>query len=355
MKQYFSSEILNILIQTAVIIGLLTGVYIVYRYIYLWAGKRVIKTSGSVDDYILKLFRAPLLLFIFWFLLSILIRISYIDFSFYPVLLKINNLLLIFALSWLSSRFVSFVAYYLQLRYEPDGDKNLKARKNLTQIKVFKAIAVTIITIIAIGAGLMTFEQARKVGISVLTSAGIIGIVVGFAAQKSLGMILAGIQLAITQPIRIDDIVIVEGEFGRIEEIQLTYVVVQIWDERRMVLPVTWFLEKPFQNLTRSDTSSIGTIFLYVDYGFPVDSLRKLLPEILKDNKNWDGRLSGIEVTNSTERYKEVRIVLSSSDTGKNWDLRTHVREKMIDYINTNYPGSFSRIRVTQMKEETTA
>ncbi len=346
MKQYLSNEILNILLQTAIIIGLLTGVYINYRYIYKWAGRRVLRTRGSLDDYILIQFRDPLLLFIFWFLLNILIRIIYINLSFYPFLLKIINLLLIFSLSWLSTRFVAVVAYYLQSRFEPGEDNNLKARKNITQVKVFRAIAVTIITIIAIGAGLMTFEQARKVGISVLTSAGILGIVVGFAAQKSLGMILAGIQLAITQPIRIDDIVIVEGEFGRIEEIQLTYVVVQIWDERRMVLPVTWFLDKPFQNLTRTDTGSTGTIFLYVDYGFPVDSLRKLLPEILKDNKNWDGRISGIDVTDTTDRYKEVRIVLSSSDSGKNWDLRTYVREKLIDFINTNYPGSFSKIRI---------
>ena len=149
------------------------------------------------------------------------------------------------------------------------------ARKSLTQIKVFKAIANSIVVIIALSASLMTFEQARTIGVSLLTSAGVVGIIVGFAAQKSIGMILAGIQIAITQPIRLDDVVIVEGEWGRIEEITLTYVVVKIWDERRMILPVSYFLEKPFQNWTRTGANITGTIFLYVDYSFPVENIRK--------------------------------------------------------------------------------
>jgi len=182
--------------------------------------------------------------------------------------------------------------------------------------------------------------------VSLLTSAGVIGIIVGFAAQKSIGMILSGIQLAITQPIRIDDVVIVEEEWGRIEEITLTYVVVKIWDERRLVLPVTWFLEKPFQNWTRTGAFITGTVFLYVDYNFPVDSIRKVMPELLKGNADWDGRTVNVQVTNATERYKEIRVLLSSADASKNWDLRTAVREKLIDFINENYPDSFAKIRI---------
>lgn len=352
MKQYFSNGPINIIVQTAILLGVLAVVFIIYRFIFTLAARKALKTESTFDDHMVKLFRAPLILLIFWFLLNIFIRLYYADLSFYNVLLRANNLLLIFVLAWLSSRFISALAYYVEMRYDPGGHDSFKARKSLTQVKVFRAIAVTIISIIAIGAALMTFEQARKVGISVLTSAGIMGLIVGFAAQKSLGMILAGIQLAITQPIRLDDIVIVEGEFGRIEEIQLTYVVVQIWDERRMILPVTWFLDKPFQNLTRSSTSSTGTILLYVDYGFPVESLRETLPGMLSDNKNWDGRISSIQVTNATERHKEVRIVLSSQDSGKNWDLRTDIREKMINFINKNYPGSFPRIRIEEQKTE---
>jgi small-conductance mechanosensitive channel len=193
---------------------------------------------------------------------------------------------------------------------------------------------------------LLTFDAARTIGLSLLTSAGVLGIIVGFAAQKSIGMILAGIQIAITQPIRLDDVVIVEGEWGRIEEITLTYVVVKIWDERRLILPVNWFLEKPFQNWTRSNAAITGTIFLFVDYNFPVESIRTALPDILNGNSDWDGRTINVQVTNSTERYKEVRVLLSSTDASKNWDLRTTVREKLIDFINENYPDSFAKIRI---------
>jgi hypothetical protein len=159
-------------------------------------------------------------------------------------------------------------------------------------------------------------------------------------------MILAGIQIAITQPIRLDDVVIVEGEWGRIEEIALTYVVVKIWDERRMILPVSYFLEKPFQNWTRTGADIMGTIFLYVDYSFPVENIREVLPGMLDGNANWDGRVLNVQVTNATERYKEVRVLLSSSNASKNWDLRTNIREKLIDYINLNYPEAFAKIRI---------
>ena len=159
-------------------------------------------------------------------------------------------------------------------------------------------------------------------------------------------MIFAGIQLAITQPIRINDVVIVEGEFGRIEEIELTYVVLKVWDERRMIIPVTWFLDKPFQNLTRSDSATTGTIYLFVDYDFPVERIREVLPSMLKDNRNWDGRTASTEVTNTSETYKEVRILLSSADPSKNWDLRTSIREKLIDFINASFPDTFARIRI---------
>lgn len=136
------------------------------------------------------------------------------------------------------------------------------------------------------------------------------------------------------------------GEWGRIEEITLTFVVVKIWDERRLVLPVTWFLEKPFQNWTRTGADITGSIFLYVDYGFPVDSIRKALPDMLKESPDWDGRLWNVQVTKSTEQFKEIRILLSSADASKNWDLRTAIREKLIDFINTNYPDTFAKIRV---------
>jgi small-conductance mechanosensitive channel len=335
-----------IIIQTILLLGLFVLIHFIYRYAFRWLIKKAADTSTELDDHIVRLLRDSLLWFIYWFLLNISARIIYAGFSFLDIVLQMNNLLLIFALTWLTVQFINAIAFYLQTRFDITRNQNVRVRKSLTQIKVFKAIIISIIIIVAIGAGLMTFESARRIGISILTSAGILGLIAGFAAQKSLGMIFAGIQLALTQPIRLDDLVIVEGEFGRVEEIELTYVVVEIWDERRMIVPVTWFLEKPFQNLTRTTTSATGTIFLFVDYAFPVEKLREVLPSMLRGNPNWDGRTANIQVTDVTENYKEVRILLSSANNSRNWDLRTMVREKLIDYINANFPDTFARIRI---------
>jgi small-conductance mechanosensitive channel len=185
MNHYFSSEKLNLMIQTAFLIAVLVLLYIIYRYIFAWAGRKALKTEGTLDDHMVKLFRGPVLWIMLWFVLNIFVQLFYSKVSFYPILLKINNLLLIFSLALVSSRFVSAGAYYLQMRYDLGSADKFRARKSLTQVKVFKAIAVTVIVIIAIGAALMTFEQARRVGISVLTSAGIMGIIVGFALKKA--------------------------------------------------------------------------------------------------------------------------------------------------------------------------
>ena len=346
MNQYINNETTRVAIATVSFIGVLVVIFFIYRFIFIRVRRKVLLTPGKIDDFMLEIFKVPALWLFYWILLKIFTHIFLKDLPFFPALVHIDTLLLIFSISWISIQFIKAGAFYLQNRLDIETTDNLNARKSLTQIRVFKGIANSIIVIISIAIGLMTFEQVRSIGVSLLTSAGIIGIIVGFAAQKSIGMILAGIQLAITQPIRLDDVVIVEGEWGRIEEISLTMVVVKIWDERRLILPVTWFLEKPFQNWTRSSSNITGTVFLYVDYDFPVDELRRIIPEMLKDNSLWDKRTWNVQVTNTTERYKEIRILLSSSDASRNWNLRTEIREKLIDYINLNYPGSFSRIRI---------
>ncbi len=302
----------NSIIGTFVLFGIICLVlFILVVYIFKRFKRYVRKTPSILDDFILDLFRVPVLWFLFWVLFKIFSIISLGGFSFSGYISHINNLLLVVSVAWILIKLVKASSYYLQGKLDIGATDNLNARKALTQIKVFKGIANSIIIIIAIAAGLLTFEQARIIGLSLLTSAGVIGIIVGFAAQKSIGMILAGIQLAITQPIRLDDVVIVEGEWGRIEEITLTFVVVKIWDERRLVLPVTWFLEKPFQNWTRTRADITGSIFLYVDYSFPVESIRKALPDMLKEFSDWDGRLWNVQVTKTTEQYKEIRILLS--------------------------------------------
>jgi small-conductance mechanosensitive channel len=210
---------------------------------------------------------------------------------------------------------------------------------------VLKKIAITIIALFAIASMLMVFQSVRQLGTAMIASAGVAGIVIGFAAQKSLGTLLAGFQIAMTQPIRIDDVVIVEGEWGRIEEITLTYVVVSIWDLRRLVVPITYFIEKPFQNWTRTSADILGTVTLQVDYVVPVDAVRQEFTRILQGSPNWDQKVNVLQVTDAKERTIELRALASSSDASKSWDLRCEVREKLIAFIQKNYPESLPRVR----------
>lgn len=350
MNQYMSNDTVRIILATAFFIGILILIFFIYRFIFIRLKRKALRTPGNLDDFMIDLLKIPALWLFYWVLLKIFTHLFLKSLPFFDTLVHIDTLLLIFSIAWISIQSIKAGAFYLQNRLDISTADNLNARKSLTQIKVFRGIVNTVIIILSIAIGLLTFEQVRNIGISLLTSAGIIGIIVGFAAQKSIGMILAGIQLAITQPIRLDDVVIVEGEWGRIEEISLTVVVVRIWDERRLILPVTWFLEKPFQNWTRSSAELTGTVFLYVDYNFPVDEIRRIIPEMLKDNSLWDKRMWNVQVTKTTENYKEIRILLTSADASKNWDLRAEIREKLIDFVNLNYPETFSRIRVKEMK-----
>jgi len=346
MNQYISNDTIRIIIATVSFIGILVIVFFIYRKLFRLLKKRSIKTTRKSDNFILELFRIPALSIIYWILLSVFTHIFLGQFPFYAYWLHINTLLLIFSIVWICIQFTRAGEYYLQSHLDIGVSDNLHARKRLTQLKVFKGITNSIIIVLAIAISLLTFKEVRTLGLSLLTSAGILGIIIGFAAQKSIAMFLAGIQLAITQPIRLDDVVIVENEWGRIEEITMTYVVVKIWDERRLVLPVTWFLEKPFQNWTRTSAQITGTIFIYVDYSFHVESIRNALPDMLKKNPDWDGRFWNVQVTKVTEQYKEIRMMLTSADSAKNWDLRAAIREELIDFININYPETFAKIRI---------
>jgi len=192
---------------------------------------------------------------------------------------------------------------------------------------------------------LMTFPNIRHLGESLFASAGLAAVVAGLAARTTLSSLLAGVQIALTQPIRLDDVVIVEGEWGWIEEITTTYVVVRVWDLRRLVVPLSYFIEKPFQNWTRRTADLLGTVFVYTDYNVPVDQIRRELHDILERSGMWDGRVWGLEVTNATDRTMELRALMSATDGPKAWDLRCHVREKLIDFLQKNYPLSLPRVR----------
>jgi len=262
------------------------------------------------------------------------------------------GILLIVAFSVLIVRGINAVQTALLSRHRLDVPDNLSARKIFTQVSVIRKIIVTTVVIIATGSILMLFDPVRQFGTSILASAGIAGIVIGFAAQKTLGNVLAGIQIALTQPILIDDIVMVEGEFGQIEEITLTYVTVRTWDLRRLVVPITHFVEKPFQNWSRVSTELLGTVILYLDYQAPMGELRKELKRLVENNPKWDKRVCGLQVTDTKEHVIEVRALVSGSDPGKLGDLRAEIREGLIIFLVRNYPESLPRSRNVNVDDE---
>jgi small-conductance mechanosensitive channel len=210
---------------------------------------------------------------------------------------------------------------------------------------VLKGVLATLIVVITLAAALMTFDAVRQYGVSLFASAGIAGIVAGLAARPVLSNLFAGVQLAITQPIRLEDSVLIENEFGQIEEITSTYVVVRLWDLRRLIVPLSYFIEKPFQNWTRQNTALTGTVFINTDYLVPVERVREKFHEIVKASPLWDGKVATLQVTDSKERSLELRAVISATSAGALWDLRCELREKIIAFLQREHPEALPRAR----------
>jgi small-conductance mechanosensitive channel len=230
-------------------------------------------------------------------------------------------------------------------RFSMDTEDNLLARKHITQVRVLVRTADVLVVLFTVGAALMTFEPVRQYGVSLFASAGVAGLVAGLAARPLLSNLFAGVQLAITQPIRIDDSVVVENEWGWIEEITSTYVVIRCWDLRRLIVPLSYFIEKPFQNWTRESASILGNALLYVDYSAPVAIIRDKLHEIVKRSKNWDGKVVALQVTDAREHTMELRCLMSSPNAGQAFDLRCEVREQLIGFLQREHPGALPRER----------
>lgn len=334
------------------------GITIVVLVLLYWGASVVLKRLGKSPKYLLpsgsfqKLAVPLLLIFLSVFLrikaLRDLLNVEGEGFWFR----KASTLLFIFAMSWVMIALLKIVKQIVIRNYDVGVADNLKARKVYTQFTILERIFIFVILLLAIGFALMSFEGIRELGISIFASAGVAGIIIGFSAQKFIGTILAGIQIAIAQPIKLDDVVIVEGEWGRIEEITLTYVVVAIWDKRRLIVPTPYFIDTPFQNWTKTSADILGTVFLYVDYDVPFDKLREELTRILENTDLWDGKVNVLQVTDSKPSSVEVRALMSAKDSPTAWDLRVHVREKLIVYLQENYPESIARTRVMIQQNE---
>lgn len=262
-----------------------------------------------------------------------------------PGVERLLTLLLIGALTWLLARVVHGVARGVNEANPLAVSDNLSARRIQTQTMVLSRTVQGLVVLIGVSLMLMTFPAVRQIGTSLLASAGVVGIVAGFAARPVLGNLIAGLQIGLSQPIRIDDVVIVENEWGVIEEITGTYVVVRIWDQRRLVVPLQYWIEKPFQNWTRRTSELIGTVFLWVDYRMPLAPLREALQQACENSPHWDRRFALLQVTEAGEKAMQLRCLVTAASAPAAWDLRCHVREHLIDFIQREYPRYLPRHR----------
>ena len=250
------------------------------------------------------------------------------------------------AVTWLLCALVDAGADAALARWDLSVEDNLEARRLHTQVLVLERTLIVVIVVIGVASVLMTFPRVREIGASLLVSAGFAGLAIGLAARPVLENLIAGLQLAFTQPIRIDDVVIVEGEWGWVEEITATYVVVRIWDQRRLVVPLSRFMTQPFQNWTRRSSEILGTVTLHADYCVPVQAVREELERLCRDNRLWDGRVCNLQVTEAGERTVTLRALVSARDSGRAWDLRVQLREKLIEFLQREHPHALPRARL---------
>jgi small-conductance mechanosensitive channel len=313
----------------------------------IWASK----TSSKLDDLFVPLVGKSLRVVVPVVGIIFALPILNLPPQYAAVLGKGTSILLIVAVAIILFQAVNLSEKILLTRYDIKAADNLQARKLYTQVHVLSKTVYFIIGLFTIASILMLFAEMRSYGKSILASAGVIGVVLGFAAQKTISNLFAGFQLAMTQPIRLDDVVIVEGEWGRVEEITLTYVIIHIWDDRRLIVPLSYFIEKPFQNWTRVSAQLLGSVFLWVDYTLPLDEVRAALKEIIEPNPLWDKRFWNLQVSDATEKTMQLRVLATSADSSKGWDLRCDIREKLIVYIQKNHPQSLPQFR-TQISGE---
>lgn len=327
-------------------VGVAIGVaWLLHSLVFIMAAKIVGRTKSQVDNGFVRHSRRPMRAIFIVFAVFPILPLLPIGDDVEKTLRQILTLILTAAVGWLAVSLTYIFNDIAVAKYPTDQVDNLRARETHTRLRLFQRILAITIIVITACLILMSIPSIRQIGVTLFASAGIAGLVAGLAARPALSNLIAGIQLALTQPIRIDDVVIVEGEWGWIEEIRATFVVVRIWDLRRLVVPLSYFIEHPFQNWTRRSADILGTVIFYADYTVPVDELREELHRILKATDLWDGKAWGLQVTDTTERTMQLRALVSAANSGAAWDLRCHVREQLIAYLQREYPNSLPRLR----------
>ena len=327
------------------LLGVVLLARIAHRLLFFAAGRAAARAPGPGKAALLRLSRRPAGIALPLFAIFLALPDLPWPQAITDTLQHLDALALIGVVAWLCLRLIDALVELISATYRMDAKDNLRARKIETQVRLLRRIAAVLISVIAGSLMLMTFPAIRHIGITLFASAGLAGLVAGMAARSTLSNVFAGLQIALTEPIRIEDVVIVEGEWGWIEEIGTTYVVVRIWDLRRLVVPLSYFIEHPFQNWTRVTADLLGTVFVYTDYTVPVDEVRAELHRILQASPMWDGKVWGLQVTDATEHTLQLRALMSAADSSIAWDLRCHVREKLVAFLQERYPHSLPRVR----------
>lgn len=339
----------RLVLGSFVLSGALLFSYLAYSVVFRFILR---KSISPARPSILQRFRRPA----FWLFLIAATMLALPAFGISKHLLgmleHILHIIFILCFSWLLIAFIYLGQDLMMRRYDIKAADNLRARQVQTQLTVMRRLAIGFVGLLAIGLILYTFNHTRlwQYGAGLLASAGLASLVLATAAKSTVSNLLAGIQIAFTEPIRLDDVVIVEGQWGRIEEITTAYVVVCIWNLQRLIVPLTYFIDTPFQNWTRTSANLMGTFFLYADYTCPIEPLREELTRVLQSTPLWDGKVNVLQVTEFTPQAMQIRALMSASDSSKLWDLRCLIREKMIDFLQKNYPQCLPKQRVNELQ-----
>jgi small-conductance mechanosensitive channel len=341
------------LIAVGILLATILVVMLLHRLLFKWLERAFSKQADGIVGALLRRARAPA-----GFALPLMAALVTIpELTFPPdvgaVLVRITAVATVIAVSWTIIASIGLYTDVMKRRYSLADADNLRARQAETRINILARTTVIIVVVVGFALCAMAFPSVRALGTTLLASAGVAGIIIGIAARPLFENLIAGVQLALSQPIRIDDVVVVEGEWGHIEEIASTFVVVRIWDQRRMVLPLTYFIEKPFQNWTRTGAALLGTVFLYADFSVPVQALREYLPKVLENNKKWDGAVQGLQVTDVKETTVELRFLVSARNSSDLWDLRCDVREAMLAFLSESLPSALPRTRLARIAPPT--
>lgn len=347
-----TSVLSSALVAPLILAGGIAGALAVHWVLYFLARRLAARTATDVDTMLLKNTRRAAKFVLVAVTLQFLLPVTSIAEPLLGTLRQVVTIVVIVSVTWLVIRAIGVIDDMILARHPMDVRDKLRARRIHTQTRVLSRTLMIIVGIVGIAAVLMTFPRVREFGTSLLASAGLAGIFIGLAARATLANLVAGVQLALTQPIRIDDVVIVSGEWGWIEEIRSTYVVVKIWDDRRLVVPLQYFIEQPFQNWTRRTADLLGSVFVHADYRLPVGRVREELKRIVESCEEWDGRVCVLQVTDAKEQTIELRALVSAADSPKCWDLRCKVREKLVAFLQSEFPNCLPRIRAEFEKRD---